>query len=389
VALALLAVITTALPASAWTLPRVLDGDGGANGRVRKSVGRDAASVRYRGEVHAFYAVYVGRYPDGGFRLRHAVLSGPATFETLDGAGGGAGRTTDSVGPDVSAAVFAGVLHVFYQDGTTNDLRHGWFDGERWRFEVLDGDSTDGGRLDADVGWSSTATVYDGRLEVFSLDHTNTDIRRATFDGVTWSFQTLDGDSVDDGHTPHEVGYNVTTVQWGGDLHVLYYERDPAYGALLGWLRDATYDGSSWTYGRAFRTSDIYEGDVLAAAAVSPTEVYVVTGALGDADAYFLWRRWDGATWTETKVLTSINSGESTTPSAAAVVDGLPMVALFGAYFTWHDGVPTGEPADSVAGYPEPTYALSAVVMPKGGVKVFWWGNTGIGGPALLVTSGP
>lgn len=77
-----LAVVTTIavgaqMPAaSAWTDLRVIDGDGGRNGRIRTTIGRTTASTMHQGDVHLFYVT------EG--RLRHAAFQRPTVFETID-----------------------------------------------------------------------------------------------------------------------------------------------------------------------------------------------------------------------------------------------------------------------------------------------------------------
>ena len=135
-----------------------------------------------------------------------AKLGPTPTYATLDGAGGANGRTTDSVATDVSATMLDGVVHVFYRDDTTQDLRHAWFDGSTWTFETLDGDSTLDGRTTRDVGGRSLGLVYRGRLNVFYADDTRGDIRRAVFDGSVWHYSVLDGNSTTGGRTTDTVG---------------------------------------------------------------------------------------------------------------------------------------------------------------------------------------
>jgi hypothetical protein len=256
---------------AAWGPPRVLDGKGGADGRVVGAVRSDTAAVRYASSTHVFYGVSI----DGHLVLRHGQLGASQTFETLDGAGGVAGRTTHEVGSDVAVATFDGALHVFYRDDTAGDLRHGVWNGSAWAFETLDGASTIGGRIVSDLGQRSVATTYNGALELFYLDPPSEDVRRATFDGLAWTFSTLDGDATAHGHTSHAVGYNLQLGTWGGALHVLYFEQDPAYGELLGWVRDARLRTTRWRYSQAFRVNTVVPGKTLTVGAVARDDVFV------------------------------------------------------------------------------------------------------------------
>ena len=352
-----------------WSAPTVLDGAGGRNGRLSAPIGEDTAAVIYDGAVHLFYSAGVG---DGSV-LRQATFGGPATFETLDGEGGTAGRTTDSVGRDVSAAVYGGAVHVFYLNDTSGDLRHAWFGGSVWRFRTLDGASSRGGRIVADLGDASVATVYGGRLEVLYLEETGLDVRRASYDGTSWSFSDLDGDSSVGGHTQHEVGFNVAAAIWGGALHVLYYERDPAYGPDLGWVREAELDGTSWTYSRAFRVSAIWPGKTLAVGVVAADEVYVAYNTVIEAYVSLRWRRWNGGTWSDSVLLTRMFDGGISSRGVFAVADSIPSLAFsdprtFGessVYYSWSDGTVSTQ-YSAHGGTP------SSALVVRGVPRVYW-----------------
>jgi hypothetical protein len=389
----LLAVLLTAAPpASAgitWTDPVVLDGAGGPHGRVNENIGQDTAAVRYGGVTHLFYSAGLGARAV----LRQATFGHPTVFATLDGKGGPAGQTTSGVGSDVSAAVFGGSLHVFYLETRAGDLRHAWFNGSRWRFRTLDGASTVGGRIVADVGDRSVVTVYGGRLEVVYLDDTNLDVRRASYDGTRWSFSTVDGDSTGDGHTDHEVGYNLATGVWGNDLHVLYYEADPAYddanGHQRGWVREARFDGGSWTYSRLFEVDVIIPGKTLALGVVADDRILLAYTTLAGSDADLRRRTSDGVDWSDSEILSQDPYGDMAGRALFAIADGIPTLAFCdrgvgcAGYLTWSHGAVTSQGA--YAGDPG-----SALVV-RGVLRIYW----GRGDPSgccdslLLRTSRP
>jgi hypothetical protein len=54
---------------------------------------------------------------------------------------------------------FPGVPHVWYQDLSNLDVRHAWWTGAAWRFETLDGAGGFAGRTTGSV---SAATLYRG-----------------------------------------------------------------------------------------------------------------------------------------------------------------------------------------------------------------------------------
>jgi hypothetical protein len=378
----------TATPAFAsWTTPLVLDGAGGTNGRVNAQIGADTASARFGGVRHVFYSGYV----NGRYLLRHATLGAPAVFETLDGAGGTSGRTTHSVGSDVSAAVFGGLLHVFYRDDTGGNLRHAWFDGSTWRFQRLDGASTTDGRVNSDVGQRSVTAVVDGTLFAAYLDVAKTDVRLARFDGSGWAFSTIDGNSTAGGHTTHEVGYNLDAKIWSGALHILYYERDPAYAEKLGWVREARFDGTAWTYTRDFRVNTIVLGKTLAVGVAADHQVYVAYNTTLQGDPRLRWRLWDGSSWSGGSLLEEILFGDVSASALFVVASGFPTLVFSDVFngsidfFTWSGGGVTSQSIYGYAGYP-----TSALKAGRATFRVFLGGgSTPTDFDVLLATTGP
>ena len=151
------------------------------------------------------------------------AVAGPAgaaqwTFETLDGSGGGNGRVDADVGglPSGTTAttIYAGQPHAWYPDVTNGDLRHAWWNGAQWTFETLDGAGGGNGRTSHTVGEYAAATIYAGQPHVWYDDFTAADLRHAWWNGVEWNFETLDGAGGGNGRTTDSVG----GVQRGDDL---------------------------------------------------------------------------------------------------------------------------------------------------------------------------
>lgn len=231
---ALLLVPTTT--ASASTI-EVLDGIPSSQGAIHARVAGDSAAIVRNGIPWVFY----GGNPGYGYRLRLAKVGPTTTYRTLDGAGGLRGRTSHSVATDVSATTYGNTVHVFYRDETERLLRHAWLDGNTWSFETLDGDVSSGGRTTHDVGVSSTALVYRDRLNVFYADLTTGDVRRAVFDGSGWRYSIVDGNSSLGGRTTDIVGTSIRAGVWGSRLHLLYT-------ASPSGVREATLGGRAATY---------------------------------------------------------------------------------------------------------------------------------------------
>ncbi len=254
-----------------------LDGNGGANGRTGNTVGANVAATQYGSTLQLFYADATSN------ALRHAWYDGAWHFETLDGNGGSGGRTANDVaGGDIAVRTYLGQLQVFYSDDTAHTLRHAWWTGTTWGFETLDtglassahvaatqygstlqvmyagtggllrhawydgawhretldGAGGSNGRTNDDVGAHAAVLQYGTQLDTLYQDTTSGSLRHAWWNGVKWSFETLDGaGGVIPGHTNHDVGAYIAALPYGGGLQIVY--QDTTSGAL----RHAWYAG--------------------------------------------------------------------------------------------------------------------------------------------------
>ncbi len=222
----LVVVATTALLSTGcvWSF-ETLDGDhNGPTGSIDANVGTYNATVLYNGRPHVFY------YAQTGGNLRHAYYNGLAwVFETLDGAGGPTGRINADVGTDSAAVLYNGRPHVFYRDETNDDLRHGYYNGTAWVFETLDGAGGSAGRTTHSVGVFNTVTLYNGRPHVFYYDATTVDLRHGYWNGQFWAFETLDGAGGPNGRINAGVGWYSAVVIYNGRPHVFHHNVDAGH----------------------------------------------------------------------------------------------------------------------------------------------------------------
>ena len=204
-------------------------------------IGLFNAAVVYNGQPQDFY------WDSASGSLRHAWYSGRWNTETLDGRGSGyaGARTTDVVGQYAATVVYAGQLHVWYRDDTAGTLRHAWWTGTTWRFEILDGTGSGyAGHTSDDTGYFNAVVIYAGQLHVFTLDHgTDEVLRHDWWDGAAWHLEALDGTgSAYAGHTSDEVGSGTTVAIYGGQLQV--FTVDDSTGSLdHDW-----WDGARWNF---------------------------------------------------------------------------------------------------------------------------------------------
>jgi hypothetical protein len=218
----------------------ILDGDGGTLGQTKGAISQKVSAVEFAGTINVFY------FDSTAKTLRRAFGDGVTMgFQVLDGAGGTMGEITGTVGYWNSAIVYQNKLHVFYLGGTdqalgpgpdgsgvvTGHLRHATFDGVSFTFEVLDGAGGPDGRVAAFVGLGiSAVTDSNDVLHVFYRDQTNTNLRHARFDGQKWRFAVFDGGSDPNpmdaatGQTKADVGRYPTSVLLLDEVNVFYHD---------------------------------------------------------------------------------------------------------------------------------------------------------------------
>lgn len=163
-------------------------------------------------------------------------------------------------GKYLATATYAGKTVVAYSDTQRGLLKLATWSGSKWVIQTVDGEGTKGGRTKNSVaGTISACTTKIGKTEYLNLyygDLTNKDLRRASYNGKTWSFEVIDGNG------PVIQNYKeATRVRTASDVSVsnacaitsageqVFY-RDESQGILLGAVRD----GKNWRY-------EIIDGD--------------------------------------------------------------------------------------------------------------------------------
>jgi hypothetical protein len=266
------------------------------------------------------------------------------TFQTLDGAGGTSGRINANVGEDQAVAVYGGKLHVFSYDRTHGDLRYGRFDGVTWTFQTLDGAGGTGGRISANVGLRLSAAVFSGTLRVIYANSSAGDVRLATLSGSTWTFQTLDGAGGTGGRINGNVGWNTALSVYGSKLHAFYFWQDPSCDPecnLFGSIREGVFDGATWTFRTIDEINCCKVDQSLAVAPRSATDVYLLYENYGLSTQNLRAKRWNGSSWSNVGCVGEPYSDGAIAGAyaSAAVVNGIVRVTYFdsysGLFFDW------------------------------------------------------
>ncbi len=214
-----------------------LDGQGGSNGRIDADVDYFTDAVIYNGRPHVFY------HDDDNGDLRHATYNGAAWFfEALDGAGGPNGRLNTNLGEYNAVVLYNGQMHVFYRHATNGWLRHAYGNGVAWGFETLDGNGGGNGRVVSNVGFYNSAILYNGRPHVFYYDFNGKELRHGYWNGVAWAFEILDGNGGGNGRTTQSVGRYPDALLYNGRPHVFYEN------GAMGHLRHGYWNGVAWAF---------------------------------------------------------------------------------------------------------------------------------------------
>ncbi len=171
------------------------------------------------------------------------------TATTLDGPGVGGQnyRTSHPVGDAVAATVTDKQVHAFYVDSTDGDLRHYWQDKSSGtkvdRFEVIDGNSTVGGRTTNKIDNAIAAFTFEGTVHVAYKDAVTGSLRHAWYNNG-WRYEIIDGAGskcdrpaeaagFDCPSTTNSMGSQIVGIVWdSGDYipHLVY--RDDTTGTL-------------------------------------------------------------------------------------------------------------------------------------------------------------
>jgi hypothetical protein len=183
----------------------------------------------------------------------------------VDGFSLGSGRTTNDLSGKISLCVSGSsnqILHVFYPDRIQQDLRHAWFDGKRWRYEVVDGDAATGQAIEAtlrvrtnsDVSVSNACASTPDGLQVIYRDETLGILLGAVKSTRGWRYELIDGDRDRDGRTTGDVGFRIDAVTIGRTVHIIYdsvrfvdAQRQPTEGDVRYAFRNSAR-ANSWTY---------------------------------------------------------------------------------------------------------------------------------------------
>ena len=154
---------------------------------------------------------------------------------TVDGAGGSAGRTTHNLSGAISMCVNGSglkqTLHIFYTDATEKDLRYATFNGRSFTFETVDGNgpAVNGYedpirvRTSSDVSVANACVASAAAVQVFYRDESQGVLLGAIkARGSAWRYELIDGDRRTEGRTTGDVAFHVQAIFDGNTTYVAY-----------------------------------------------------------------------------------------------------------------------------------------------------------------------
>jgi hypothetical protein len=192
--------------------------------------GKNVASTTFNGQPAIAYT----DTKSGDLKL--ATYDGKSWKKvTVDGAGGSNGRTTNTISGGISMCVNgSGVkqtLHIFYSDSTEKDLRYATFNGKSFTTETVDGngpsvnDYLDANRVrtSSDVSLTNACVASASAIQVFYRDETQGVLLGAVkTKSAPWKYELVDGDRKTDGRTTGDVGFHLQAIFDGAKTYVAY-----------------------------------------------------------------------------------------------------------------------------------------------------------------------
>ena len=196
-----------------------------------RSNGSLVASATFNGQPAVAYLDSVS----GDLRL--ARWDGKSWVKTtVDGAGGSAGKTSNSITGALSLCVNgsgkAQTLHIFYADSKEADLRYAKFDGKKFTYEIVDGNGAAINnyedpvrvRTASEVNVSSACIASAGGVQVIYRDESQGILLGAvkSANSKNWEYELVDGDRKTDGRTTGDVAFHLKALFDGKTSYIVY-----------------------------------------------------------------------------------------------------------------------------------------------------------------------
>jgi len=196
-------------------------------------------TISYGTSTYSFYYDKINR----NISYVKMDANGTSSDIMLDGSSSSGGRIMADVGEGLTALEYGGSLQVFYYDRTNGDLRHAWMTNGSWQFETLDGGGSGSiSKYSGSAGMNPSAVVYQDSLQLYYYDKSNGNLRHAWANATGWHFENLDGDVGSVARNTADVGLYSTVTTFGDSLQLYYYDKSN------GNLRHAWANATGWHF---------------------------------------------------------------------------------------------------------------------------------------------
>ena len=230
---------------SNWS-DRALDGAGSNTPWALNTISvTHIKSFEYQGKPQVFY------YDSASKVLRHAFINSKNHWavETLDGVSYGVIGAARDVGSAISGFQYgSNGIQLYYYNNTNKRIEHTWWDGKRWRNEVLDGAAGSVIGRSSDVGSAISAINYNGDIQLFYYEKATGELlhtRWSTKQGA-WGTERMDGDTSTVLGNYINAGKEIETTIHNGNLFVAYYDDATNFSNRTSAWRMAYWNGSTW-----------------------------------------------------------------------------------------------------------------------------------------------
>ena len=154
---------------------------------------------------------------------------------TVDGAGGSSGRTNNPISGQISMCVNGSgtkqTLHIFYSDATEKDLRYATYNGKSFTFDIVDGNGSSVNeysdpnrvRTSSDVSVSNACVASASAIQIFYRDESQGVLLGAVkVKSAPWTYEIIDGDRKTDGRSTGDVGFHLQAIFDGVKTFIAY-----------------------------------------------------------------------------------------------------------------------------------------------------------------------
>jgi hypothetical protein len=154
--------------------------------------------------------------------------------KVVDGNSDALGKTNNNVSGYISMCTSTigkkNYLHLFYADLKDKDLRYAVYDGKSWYYEIVDGDSPTiqdykefpRVRGGSDVSVSSACAVTTAGIQVFYRDESQGILLGAVKDKNDWRYEIVDGDKETQDRSTGDVAFHLKAITVGKNIHLIY-----------------------------------------------------------------------------------------------------------------------------------------------------------------------